>query len=94
MVIKAVYDDAEEFSDGWAKVNEGATESEILGLLGGSWGVIDRSGKIIVPIEYEGINYFEDDELFQAMKDNKAYFYNKKGKLVKVDDYKKFQDAE
>lgn len=93
MVIKAIYDNVEEFSDGWAKVNLGAENSDLLGLFGGSWGVINSSGKIIVPIEYLGINYFEDEELFQGMKDNKAYFYNKKGKLVKVEDYQKYMEV-
>lgn len=78
MIIKAVYDNAKEFSDGWAEVNLGATDSEIIGLLGGDWGVIDESGKIIVPIEYDGVSYFAHDKLFQAMKGNKAYFLIKK----------------
>ncbi len=95
MVIKPVYDNAKEFSDdGWAEVNVGATESEILGLMGGYWGVIDESGKIIVPIEYDGVDYFANDKLFQAMKGNKAYFYNKKGKLVKVKDYTDLKESE
>lgn len=94
MVIKPVYDHAKEFSDeGWAEVNVGATESEILGLMGGNWGVIDESGKIIVPIEYDGVNYFANDKLFQAMKGNKAYFYNRKGKLVEVKDYTKLKES-
>ena len=94
MVIKAIYDNAEEFSDGWAKVNLGAVESDIIGLLDGNWGVINHLGEIIVPIEYDGVNYYADQKLFQAMKDNKAYFYNKKGKLVKVQDYQMFLDLE
>ncbi|MGX9985565.1 WG repeat-containing protein [Soonwooa purpurea] len=94
MVIKPVYDHAKEFSDeGWAEVNVGATESEILGLMGGFWGVIDESGKIIVPIEYDGVNYFANDKLFQAVKGNKAYFYNRKGKLVKVKDYTDLKES-
>lgn len=85
------YDDAKSFRDGFATINIGAEKSGFLGKLGGKWGVINISGKIIIPVEYDLINHIQREEFeFQAMKNKVAYYYNKKGKLVKTDDFKRF----
>ena len=57
IAIPEKYDDGTIFKDGLAYVNIGARAKSIYsGLEGGKWGVIDKTGKEIVPIIYDHID--------------------------------------
>jgi WG containing repeat len=55
-VIAEKYDNGTLFIDGLAYINIGAKEKSLYGgLEGGKWGVIDKTGKEIIPIVYDKI---------------------------------------
>jgi hypothetical protein len=45
--IKPQFDDADDFSEGLAAVNDGAKCH-----MGGKWGYIDKEGKVVLPLKY------------------------------------------
>lgn len=56
IAIPAKYDDGTIFTDGLAFVNLGARAKSIYsGLEGGKWGVIDKTGKEVIPVQYDRI---------------------------------------
>lgn len=91
--IPLKYDNAESFYEGLAKVNQGAEFSELIGRLGGTWGLINKEGKVIIPIEYRGIDFIANGEIL-ATKDNKGYIFNRKGKLIRINDFAKFAESD
>jgi len=91
--IPLKYDNAESFYEGLAKVNQGAEFSELIGRLGGTWGLINKEGKVIIPIEYRRIDFIADGEIL-ATKDNKGYIFNRKGKLIRINDFAKFAESD
>ena len=72
IVIDCVYEDAERFSEGLAKVR-----------LNGKYGFINKDGKVIIPIEYESScnNGFRSG-LVHLKKDNKEGFLDTCGNTV------------
>jgi hypothetical protein len=63
IVIPAKFDKATDFKNGLATVNQD-----------GYWGVIDTTGKFIIPINYKEI-ILSDSELFPAKDDNGDWGY-------------------
>lgn len=57
VAIPEKYDDGTMFKDGLAYVNKGAyVKEQFSGLQGGKWGVIDKTGKEIIPTIYDHIH--------------------------------------
>jgi WG containing repeat len=56
LVVPPEYDNAEQFSEGLAPVNKGAVGRQIWEKSGGKWGFIDKTGSVVIPIEYDGVN--------------------------------------
>jgi len=79
--IPEKYDDGRDFIDGFAAVNMGAKQTPTYELSGGKWGLIDKSGKEVVPFIYDRI--YENKNGF-AIVANGKYPNEKKG-LIKVD---------
>ena len=55
-VVEPRWDFAEPFADGFARVCLGCAErrdGEHAVMVGGKWGVIDRSGTVVVPVEHD-----------------------------------------
>lgn len=79
--IPEKYDDGRDFIDGFAAVNLGAKQTPTYELSGGKWGLIDKSGKEVVPFIYDRI--YENKNGF-AIVANGKYPNEKKG-LIKAD---------
>lgn len=64
----------------------------VKGISPGSWydeytyGVVDKMGKYVIPMEYDNINPFYDG-VTVARKDGKNYMISKTGKIIKIFDY-------
>lgn len=72
IAINCIYDDAKSFINGLCivKVNN-------------RWGIIDKAGKEIIPLQYESIkNTINYDGNFIVKKDGKEYQINSKGDLL------------
>jgi len=82
IVIREKYDNATPFMDGLAYVNIGAKEKTLYdGLSGGKWGVIDKTGKVIVPIVYDMIDEIKNGLTIVAM----GKYPNEKKGLINID---------
>ena len=68
IVSPCIYDEAEDFHNGFAIVCKG-----------GLWGVIDKSGKETIPCKYQGVSFFYDGLAF-VNKDGKWGFVDLNGK--------------
>ena len=89
ILIEPCFGKVEAFADGYAKVSAGYwynEEDEYSGIIHrkykeDAWGVVDRSGKLVVPTKYESIK-IEEDGTFVV--DNKIGYgrLNKEGKLI------------
>jgi hypothetical protein len=72
IAINCIYDDAESFFNGLCIVK-----------LKNRWGIIDTTGKEIIPFQYESIkNTFNYDANYVAKKEGKEYQINSKGELL------------
>ena len=67
MVIPFKYDEADLFSEGFARVK-----------LNGKWGFVDKSGKVVVPIKYDYVHSFYDG-LAQVKLDGESWYIYKLG---------------
>ena len=54
----------------------------ILASLSGKWGLIDSNNKVIVPLEYDRIEDYNDKGLVWVEKDDRYGFYSKDGSLL------------
>ncbi len=70
IIVPCIYDAAETFEDGVARVTEG-----------NNCGYIDIDGMEIVPVEYDHVTKFHDD-LTRAYKDDKWVCYDKTGRQL------------
>ncbi|MBP6431871.1 MAG: WG repeat-containing protein [Ferruginibacter sp.] len=81
-VIAEKYNDGTQFINGTAYVNIGAKEKSLFyGLEGGKWGVIDKTGKELIPIVYDKIYEIKNGLTIVA---NGKYPNEKKG-LIRND---------
>lgn len=51
--LESKYDYVDSFNDGLALVSIGAEHNDEQGWVGGKWGVIDKTGKVVIPIIYD-----------------------------------------
>ena len=89
ILIEPCFGKVEAFADGYAKVSAGYwynEEDEYSGIIHrkykeDAWGVVDRSGKLVVPTKYESIEIKEDGTF---VVNNKIGYgrLNKEGKLI------------
>lgn len=70
-IIPCMYDDAENFSEGTAKVK-----------MGEKWGFIDKNGKQIVPCIYDQVAWRFSEGLAAVKVGGKWGFIDKKGKQI------------
>jgi len=63
VMLEGDWDSAEPFYGKYARVRDDGDESYHW-----QYGVIDREGKVVIPIEYDNV-YWEEDNLFQVDKD-------------------------
>ena len=70
-VVKPIYDDAEEFSEGLALVRNDS----------GKYGFIDNEGDIVIPLIYDGAESFSDG-VAAVYSENKIGFIDHKGEFV------------
>lgn len=83
MVIPAIYDDAYDFSEGYAVVGKQNSSGETL------YGAIDRAGNVVVPLIYHGMTPFHEGmaRVYEQDKAEPGHWYkygfvNTKGELV------------
>jgi len=94
MVIDAIYDDAQVFTDGLALVAK-ATEFDTIRTWGEDdgddyklvpitmkYGYINKKGKVIIPYEYKQATYFSEGLAFVLKDGKETICINKKGKTV------------
>lgn len=91
--IDYVYDMAEDFENGFAKVNIGfVEENDNTNYKPGFWGVINYFGELIIPCKYNQIAQITENLIWVKLNDKWA-FYNAKGELISqfiYDDIKSF----
>lgn len=81
IVIPCIYDYAEEFKDGIAKVE-----------LNGKWGLINTKGKFIIPCKYERIMWDFHEGLCILRFNSKCGFVDKKGNNITPFIYDRAED--
>lgn len=85
-VIAEKYDNGTLFKEGLAYVNIGAKEKSLYsGLDGGKWGVIDKTGKEIIPIAYDKIYEIKNGLAIVAIgkyPNEKKGLIGKDGKII------------
>lgn len=69
--LEGDYDEARIFSFGLAGVRKGK-----------KWGFIDEKGKIVIPIQYDDVDYFRPSGLCAVTKNGKSGFIDKSGKEI------------
>ena len=79
IVIKPIYDQVYNFSDGMAAVK-----------LNGKWGFINSEGIIVVPCEYDEVEASFKDGKGKLVKDDEIYIFDKSGS--QIDTYDKPRD--
>ena len=84
-IIPAIYDDAKDFSDGFAAV-----------CLNKKWGFINKQGKTEIAFKYDGVKRGFSEGLAPVSLLNKWGFINPEGKVIiptKFDSVRSFQDG-
>lgn len=71
LILKGDYDEVRIFSQGLAAVSKNK-----------KWGFIDEFGKLVIPMIYDEVDYFEKNNLCSVSKNGKSGFINKKGKEI------------
>ncbi len=69
--LEGYYDEARIFSFGLAGVRKGK-----------KWGFIDEKGKLVIPIIYDNVDYFTQNNLSAVVKNGKSGFIDKSGKEI------------
>ncbi len=95
LVIEAQFEDAEDFSEGLAPVKVRSDETtwcppEESGSRKGftmKWGYIDKTGKIVIPPQYESADAFSEG-LAAINNCDQAFFIDKTGKKVVLGDFR------
>lgn len=70
-----------DFSEGVAPVNAGAVFNGA-GYDGGKWGFIDKTGKTVIPLQYDNAGYFFKGRA-EVTLNGKTFFIDKTGKEIK-----------
>jgi hypothetical protein len=92
VIIEPKFDDAQDFSGGLAAVNIGAKWWKGFPrprLQGGKWGFIDKTGRLVIPSEFEYVEIHGfTDGLAQVRVNDRFTYIDKSGKLVLVLEYR------
>ncbi len=85
-IVPVKYDDVVSFSEDLAAVNKGGIPQNFR-VLGGKWGFVDTTGKVVIPLLYD-IPFLSESLRFQngkvqVDKDGRSFFIDKTGKEVK-----------
>ena len=79
MVVDFTYDFANDFIDGYAAVGLRGEMKEDVGFSDFAyeqfWGVVDREGNLLIPLEYDSITYNSSDKVFTAEKENRERLF-------------------
>lgn len=76
ILVPFEYEYAYPFENGYARVGYQAEPDAGLSDAGRIyWGMIDTSGKTVIPMEYDSITYHESDGSFSAVTDGKTKYY-------------------
>ena len=95
LVIEPQFEDAEDFSEGLAPVKIHGDETtwcprEESGSRKGftmKWGYVDKTGKLVIPAQYESVSPFSEG-LAAINNCDEAFFIDKTGKKVVVGNFK------
>jgi hypothetical protein len=85
VVIKAEYDFAAPFEEGLAPVCNGCSVvsdgDEHSTIKGGTWGYIDKTGKLVIPMQYQDAQPFADGKA-SVMQNQKTFTIDPTGKPI------------
>lgn len=86
-IIAPQFDYAQSFCEGLAAVCTGCrtekADAEHNFVTGGRWGYINRSGRIVVPIEYKSVEHFFENGVGRVQRANGEWSrVNKRGKVL------------
>lgn len=70
-IIKAIYEDAKDFSEGLAPVK-----------LDGKWGFIDKAGQVVIPFQYSDVSTFREGYAFTCKAGEDCKYIDKSGKVA------------
>jgi WG containing repeat len=86
IAIETKFDDARTFSEGLAAVNVGAKwirQFPMARLGGGKWGFVDKTGKLLIPMQFDYVDYRGfSDGLALVGADDRYVFIDTKGKVA------------
>lgn len=81
VIIPPQFDQADEFSEGLAAVNQGGVLNNNGVISGGRWGYIDTTGKYVIPLQFDEAGNFSEG-LAEVKVNDKYGFIDKTGKMV------------
>jgi len=88
ILIPFRYQYASPFENGYARVgyqSDSFSDDDLSGSYPSYFGIIDTVGEMIIPMEYDDVEYNPDDGSFKAELDGKTdYFFLKDGKIEEV----------
>lgn len=70
-IIKPIYEDAKDFSEGLAPVK-----------LDGKWGFIDKAGQVVIPFQYSDVSTFREGYAFTCKAGEDCKYIDKSGKVA------------
>jgi hypothetical protein len=70
------------FTNGYAAVNIGGAFNQYYTVEGGKWGFIDKSGKVIVPVQYDKVESFNAAGIAKVTLNGEEFTINTKGERV------------
>lgn len=85
-VIEPQFDYAQSFSEGVAAVciecRKEKADAEHSYMTGGRWGYVNRLGRIIVPIEYQGVEHFFENGTGRVLINDKWKRVDRRGRFL------------
>jgi hypothetical protein len=82
LVVPIEYNVSYGFTNGYAAVNIGGAFNQYYTVEGGKWGFIDKSGKVIVPVQYDKVESFNAAGIAKVTLNGEEFTINTKGERV------------
>lgn len=82
LVVPIEYNVSYGFKNGYAAVNIGGAYNKYYSVEGGKWGFIDKTGKVIVPVQYDDIESFNAEGIAKVTLNGEKFSINTKGERV------------
>ena len=82
LAVPIEYNVSYGFKNGYAAVNIGGAYNQYYTVEGGKWGFVDKTGKVIVPVQYDDVESFNAEGIAKVTLNGEKYSINTKGERV------------